>query len=72
MITERANTGIDANPSIGDTVKILDEMDRLLNEMEDTMHVIKQLLGEESKYNLFSPGVDAGSHQDIESVIQGS
>ena len=47
MIIEREFTGIESKPSLDETVKTLDEIDRLLNEMKDTMRMIKSILGEE-------------------------
>ena len=46
MITERS-TGIHAGASLDETVKLMNEMDRLLGEMKDTMRTIKRILGED-------------------------
>jgi hypothetical protein len=56
MIIESSVTGIKPNASLVETVKIMDEMDRLLNEMRETMSTIKSLLDEEAGVeSLLSP-----------------
>ncbi|RJO61897.1 MAG: hypothetical protein C4542_05335 [Dehalococcoidia bacterium] len=47
---ERVFTGIESAPSLDETVKIMDEMDRLLIEMKEMMAVIKGILGEEIEH----------------------
>jgi hypothetical protein len=49
IIEERAFTEIESKPLLDETVKIMDEMDHLLYEMQEIMALIKRILGEESK-----------------------
>jgi hypothetical protein len=49
MIIERAFQGIEPKPSLDEAVKIMDEMDRLINEMKETIDIIKRIVGEESE-----------------------
>ena len=47
MIIERKFTGVESKSSLDDAVKIMDRMDRVINEMKETMDIIKRVLGEE-------------------------
>jgi hypothetical protein len=52
-VNQKTNTGI----SVDDNTRILDEMDRLLGEMQDTMKTIRGLLGDFEQESLVQAGL---------------
>ena len=56
-----------ALPAVDESARILNEMDRLLDEMQDTMKVIKCLLNEEVAIEPSSLG-DCACRRDEEAV----
>ena len=48
MAIQDALNGTGHKTSLDETVKIMDEMNRLINEMKETMDIIKRILGEEA------------------------
>ena len=49
MTMNEASAGIKSKASFGETIKITDEMDRLLCEMKEIMRTIQRILGEETE-----------------------
>lgn len=58
MITEKALKGFEAKPSFDETVKIMDEMERLLTEMKEMMSIIKGILGDEPEGQAYGASIN--------------
>jgi hypothetical protein len=73
VITERALTGIEAKPSFDETVRIMDEMERLLAEMKEMMSIIKGIVGDEPEGQAYSASInDRAALSRAGNVIRGS
>jgi len=58
VITEKALKGFEAKPSFDETVKIMDEMERLLTEMKEMMSIIKGILGDEPEGQAYGASIN--------------
>jgi hypothetical protein len=70
MIADDALTKMISEPSIDVTFKIIAEMDQLLEEMKETMSIIKDMLGENTEGHLsFASSENKNSFNSQISVI---
>ena len=73
MITKQTLAVSKCTPPLDGTVMIMNEMDRLLNEMKDTLNLIKRILNEDGEGEVqFSYVEDGKRHRPMENIIAGS